>query len=254
MDHANGTEESAADDMNVIAPSDALFCPDPVSVDNGKKPYLVYSQHNEQIFKEIADVLTKQSILGLATVFDATSAKVQLRNLSYFVISTVSPAMTYVFDCNNVVADDLFLDLRNILQNQSVLKIVHPFDPTVGFLIHRQHMDMNNIFDLQVCDKILRSLGETPELASLTELICLYVDPQFVDKQPVEKGNVGLDSKAVERGAMELQAAMQGAFLIDIYRNQQQVIISPVVQHLDAKVKAELAVFGKKPHPESAKA
>lgn len=142
------TEEPEKEPRSLgIAPSELHRIP---SENSGKKSFYIYDQRSDGVFKQIVKVIAFQRAIGISAVFDPEGIKAGFKNISWFIISTESPAMTYVIDCYRVDLHEVFLDLRRILQNPLVLKIVYGVKETLGYLYQVQHVRTKKVYEYRV--------------------------------------------------------------------------------------------------------
>ncbi|OQV23835.1 hypothetical protein BV898_02185 [Hypsibius exemplaris] len=224
-----------------------------------QRPFYLYDRRSHGILERIVKFISTQRAVGLAAVFDKKSEEVGLRNLSYLVVAIDAPShMTYVFDCIAVDAAEVIQALRPILLHRDVMKVVRDVYAVLGYLYQRHYLEVVNVLDVDAVDKMLRprerhvladSDGKNrEEKPSLEQLVQLYVDKKIawpVRQAATEGKHFGWNDvvegdRAEERAA---DAAMEGAFLLDILRAQQQVQLGNLTAKLGTDVRERLAAF-----------
>lgn len=105
-------------------------------------------------------------------------------------------------------------------------------------------VEVQNVIDLQIADKVLRRLHKGPDvgLATLAELIRIYVKDDFAETALTRDEEAGGKNSELDHVLCAESAAMQGAFLIDIFQGQQQICIGSVVQRLGPEIRSKMEV------------
>ena len=217
-----------------------------------KKRVFVCNRMDETELGKVFKVIKYQSSIGIAFTFDLKNLEAGLQNLSYIVICTSDPfPMTYVFDCVSLDPVDLLVDLKAVLTNPLITKVVNDVYSSVYYLYHQHFMEVQNIMDIQIIHRsLVQSRKKTPievskAQTSLEDLIRLYIDPLFAwPEQTTEEMNskdLWNNSDSAQEAHLA-HAALQGMFLLDIFQAQQQVFLASSVHRLGSEAREKLLV------------
>ncbi|GAU93170.1 hypothetical protein RvY_05150-2 [Ramazzottius varieornatus] len=218
--------------------------------DNGKKKRVfLCNRMDEAELGQVYKVINRQSTIGLALTFDLKNLEAGLQNLTYIIVSTLDPShMTYVFDCVSLDPIEILADLKTVLTNPHITKVVNDLYNSMYYLYHRHYLEVQDVMDIQISHRSLvqkreKGTESTQAQPSLDDMIRLYVDWKFAWPIKSKKKLNPVDLWSNPDPLCEVQiadAALQGMYLLDIFQAQQQMILANTVQRLGPEARGKL--------------
>jgi DNA polymerase I-like protein with 3'-5' exonuclease and polymerase domains len=180
-----------------------------------KNSSLIASSFNLSTIDEAVEYLSTKQLLGIDTEtegFDFTCKKLLMLQIG-------DTDRQYVIDCRTLSKEDCD-KLIPILEDESIIKILHNAKFDYKFIKHYIHADLNNIHDTYLCEKILHC-GKTDYGFGLAKLVKRYLNRELdksVRNRFVQSSSTPFTDDQIIYGAKDIE------YLIDIFYQQTDLL------------------------------
>lgn len=180
-----------------------------------KNHSLITSSFNTCTIDDAVEYLSTKEILGIDTEtegFDFTCKKLLMLQIG-------DTQRQYVIDCRTLSNEDRD-KLIPVLENESIIKILHNAKFDYKFIKHYIKADLNNIHDTYLCEKVLHC-GKTDYGFGLAKLVNRYLGKELdksVRNRFVQSSSTPFTDDQIIYGAKDIE------YLIDIYYQQVELL------------------------------
>jgi DNA polymerase-1 len=189
---------------------------------------------NTATVSEAVEYLSSKQILGVDTEtegFDFTCKKLLMLQIG-------DKERQYVIDCRGITNSDVE-QLKVLLEDDSIVKILHNAKFDYKFIKHYLHSNLTNIHDSYLCEKILHC-GKTDFGFGLSKLTSRYLGVDLdksVRNRFVQSSSTPFTDDQIIYGANDVK------YLIDIYHKQVELLALQGLQNVASLENQAVVVF-----------